>query len=226
MIDHIYLPVKDIDRSLQFYAALLTPLDFAGRWDFKGQDGWPDLYGFGGDRPRFWLKRSTTTFPELYVAFIATSKEAVEKAYAAALAAGGQAERPRVRRVGDIPQLDRAVAVAAGQRVRVGAERHRGVATAAGQGLAERPRVRQVGDIPQPDRAVVVDAGQRVPVGAECYRADAVAAGGQAERPGVRRSRGWSGSRRERLSRDCRRWCGRWRCRWWRCRSATRGRTR
>ena len=85
MIDHIYLPVKDIDRSLQFYAALLTPLDFAGRWDFKGQDGWPDLYGFGGDQPGFWLKRSTTTFPELYVAFIATSKEAVEKAYTAAL---------------------------------------------------------------------------------------------------------------------------------------------
>src|SRR5690348_16435894 len=89
MIDHIYLPVKDIDRSLQFYTALLTPLDFAGRWDFNGQDGWPDLYGFGGDRPRFWLKRSTTTFPELYVAFIATTKEAVEKAYAAALANGG-----------------------------------------------------------------------------------------------------------------------------------------
>jgi catechol 2,3-dioxygenase-like lactoylglutathione lyase family enzyme len=83
LIHHIYLPVKDIDRSLQFYAALLTPLDFAGRWDFKVQDSWPDLYGFGGDRPRFWLKRSTTTFPELYVAFIATSKEAVEKAYAA-----------------------------------------------------------------------------------------------------------------------------------------------
>jgi catechol 2,3-dioxygenase-like lactoylglutathione lyase family enzyme len=48
MIDHIYLPVTDIDRSLQFYTALLTPLDFAGCWDFKGQDGWPDLYGFGG----------------------------------------------------------------------------------------------------------------------------------------------------------------------------------
>src|ERR1700732_2993987 len=77
MIDHIYLPVTDIDRSLQFYTALLTPLDFAGCWDFKGQDGWPDLYGFGGDPP------------ELYVAFIATSKEAVERAYAAALANGG-----------------------------------------------------------------------------------------------------------------------------------------
>jgi catechol 2,3-dioxygenase-like lactoylglutathione lyase family enzyme len=39
MIDHIYLPVTDIDRSLQFYTALLTPLGLAGRWDFKGQDG-------------------------------------------------------------------------------------------------------------------------------------------------------------------------------------------
>ena len=40
-------------------------------------------------RQGFWLKRSTATFPELYVAFTATSKEAVERAYAAALANGG-----------------------------------------------------------------------------------------------------------------------------------------
>ena len=47
MIDHIYLPVTDIDRSLDFYGAVLTPLDFAHRWDFKAQAGWPDLYRFG-----------------------------------------------------------------------------------------------------------------------------------------------------------------------------------
>ena len=94
MIDHIYLPVTDIDRSLQFYTALLTPLDFAGRWDFKGQDGWPDLYGFGRDRPGFWLKRSTTTFPELYVAFTATSKEAV---VIAITELGPRSRRPVVR---------------------------------------------------------------------------------------------------------------------------------
>ena len=56
MIDHIYLPVTDIDRSLDFYGAVLTPLDFAHRWDFKAQAGWPDLYGFGA-RISPWLVR-------------------------------------------------------------------------------------------------------------------------------------------------------------------------
>jgi hypothetical protein len=60
MIDHIYLPVTDIDRSLEFYGAVLTPLGFAHRWDFKAQAGWPDLYGFGGDSPGFWLKKSSS----------------------------------------------------------------------------------------------------------------------------------------------------------------------
>src|SRR5690349_20882045 len=94
MIDHIYLPVRDIDRSLQFYEALLEPLDLGRRWNFRGRDGWPDLYGFGGDGPGFWLKRSTATCPELYVAFTATSKAAVDNAYTAALANGGADNRP------------------------------------------------------------------------------------------------------------------------------------
>jgi catechol 2,3-dioxygenase-like lactoylglutathione lyase family enzyme len=89
MIDHIYLPVSDIDRSLDFYRAVLTPLDSAHRWDFKAQSGWPNLYGFGGDRPGFWLKTSKTTVPELYVAFTALTEEAVRKAYDAALSHGG-----------------------------------------------------------------------------------------------------------------------------------------
>ena len=97
-------------------------------------------------------------------------------------AAGGQglAERPGVRRVGDIPQPDRAVGVAAGQRAAIGAERHRKdrmALRAAGQGLAERPGVRRVGDIPQPDRAVVVAAGQGMPIRAERHRQDAIVAG-------------------------------------------------
>ena len=83
----------------------------------------------------------------------------------------GLAEWPRVRGIGDIPQPERAVVAAAGQRAPVGAERHRvHGGGAAGQGLAERAGVRGIGDIPQPDRAVVVAAGQRAPVGAERHR--------------------------------------------------------
>ena len=35
MIDHIYLPVTNIKRSLDFYSALLTPLGKADRWKFE-----------------------------------------------------------------------------------------------------------------------------------------------------------------------------------------------
>jgi hypothetical protein len=78
MIDHIYLAVTEFAPSVQFYEALITPLNLAHRWNFNGRDSWPDLYGFGGDGPGFWLKSWTTSCPELYMAFTATSKAAVE----------------------------------------------------------------------------------------------------------------------------------------------------
>jgi catechol 2,3-dioxygenase-like lactoylglutathione lyase family enzyme len=37
MIDHIYLPVTNIKRSLDFYSALLTPLGKADRWKFEAK---------------------------------------------------------------------------------------------------------------------------------------------------------------------------------------------
>ena len=37
MIDHIYLPVTNIKRSLDFYSALLTPLGTADRWKFEAK---------------------------------------------------------------------------------------------------------------------------------------------------------------------------------------------
>ena len=92
----------------------------------------------------------------------------------------GLAERAGVGGIGEVPQPDRAVGAAAGQRLPVGAERHRGTAArAAGQGLAERAGVRGIGDVPQPDRAVGAAAGQRVPVGAERHRVDGAGAAGQ-----------------------------------------------
>jgi catechol 2,3-dioxygenase-like lactoylglutathione lyase family enzyme len=75
MIDHIYLPVTDIDRSLDFYRAVLSPLHSAHRWDFEAQADWPDLYGFGENSPGFWLKKSSGSVPELYVAFAASSEQ-------------------------------------------------------------------------------------------------------------------------------------------------------
>ena len=76
-----------------------------------------------------------------------------------------------MRGIGDVPQPDRAVEAAAGERAPVGAERHCvDHSDAAGQGLAERAGVSGIGDVPQPDRTAEVAAGQRAPVGAEGYR--------------------------------------------------------
>ncbi len=57
MIDHIYLPVTDLNRSETFYGAMLCPLGKSERWHFKAQAGYSDLAGFGEPGiPGFWLK--------------------------------------------------------------------------------------------------------------------------------------------------------------------------
>src|ERR1700687_2913351 len=57
MIDHIILTVSDFERSVAFYAKALKPLGITNFIDYEGQDGHPDLKGFGdGKRAFFWLK--------------------------------------------------------------------------------------------------------------------------------------------------------------------------
>jgi len=58
MIDHIILTVSDFERSVAFYAKALKPLGITNFTDYEGQDGHPDLKGFGdGKRAFFWLKK-------------------------------------------------------------------------------------------------------------------------------------------------------------------------
>jgi catechol 2,3-dioxygenase-like lactoylglutathione lyase family enzyme len=57
MIDHIILTVSNVERSLAFYEAALAPLDIKFFMPYKGNNGHPDLWGFGnGSRAFFWLK--------------------------------------------------------------------------------------------------------------------------------------------------------------------------
>ena len=52
MIDHVYISVADIGRSLAFYSAVLEPLGWReiGNYDSSsGPDGVPDLYGLADD---------------------------------------------------------------------------------------------------------------------------------------------------------------------------------
>ena len=92
MLDHIFLSVSDIARSIRFYEAALTPLGITARLDYDGKDGppgHPDLKGFGAKgRMFFWLREGVVEGRAVHVGFIAHSKAEVDAAYAAAMNLG------------------------------------------------------------------------------------------------------------------------------------------
>ena len=93
MLDHIFISVSDIERSIHFYDAALTPLGITARLDYEGKDGpagHPDLKGFGADgRMFFWLREGVVEGKAVHIGFVAGSKALVDAAYAAAMANGG-----------------------------------------------------------------------------------------------------------------------------------------
>jgi len=92
VIDHVFLTVTDMDRSVAFYTQSLRPLGVSQVVDFDGStgpEGHPDLKGFGTDKGfGLWLRAGAGDGRAAHVGFAAPSKEAVDAAYAAALAAG------------------------------------------------------------------------------------------------------------------------------------------
>jgi len=98
MLDHVFISVSDIGRSVAFYEKALAPLGITVRHDYDGKQGppgHPDLYGFGaGGRIFFWLRPGVVEGRAAHVGFVAASREAVEAAYAAAMAAGAADNGP------------------------------------------------------------------------------------------------------------------------------------
>lgn len=98
LIDHVFLSVSDIDRSVAFYAAALAPLGIGTRIDYDGRQGppgHPDLKGFGvTGRIFFWLREGTPCGEAAHVGFTAASTAEVDAAYAAAVAAGATDNGP------------------------------------------------------------------------------------------------------------------------------------
>lgn len=92
MLDHLFLSVSDVSRSICFYEATLSPLEITQRHDYEGTDGppgHPDLKGFGaGGRMFFWLRAGVPHGQAVHVGFVANSVAAVDAAYAAAMRAG------------------------------------------------------------------------------------------------------------------------------------------
>jgi catechol 2,3-dioxygenase-like lactoylglutathione lyase family enzyme len=109
VIDHVYISVTDIGRSLAFYSAALAPLGWRelGNYDSSsGPDGVPDLYGLADDAygsgtavgASIWLRRRQPGETGLYVGFVADDHAAVDAAYAAAINAERTSEgEPAVR---------------------------------------------------------------------------------------------------------------------------------
>ncbi|MHC8320022.1 VOC family protein [Pseudomonas sp. GB2N2] len=92
MLDHIFLSVSDMARSIRFYDAALTPLGITARLDFDGNDGppgHPDLKGFGANgRMFFWLRKGVVEGRAVHVGFVARSQAEVDAAYAGAMENG------------------------------------------------------------------------------------------------------------------------------------------
>lgn len=43
MLDHVFLSVSEIDRSIAFYTVTLAPLGIVNRLDYDGKDGPPGI---------------------------------------------------------------------------------------------------------------------------------------------------------------------------------------
>jgi catechol 2,3-dioxygenase-like lactoylglutathione lyase family enzyme len=98
MIDHVFLTVSDLDRSIDFYTKALAPLGIVKRFDYDGKNGppgHPDLKGFGANgRFFFWLRSGTPMPGAVHVGLVANSEAEVRDAYAAAIAAGATQIHP------------------------------------------------------------------------------------------------------------------------------------
>ncbi len=92
MLDHIFLTVSDMARSVAFYTAALAPLGIAHQHDYEGKDGppgHPDLKGFGANgRVFFWLQQGPADGRAAHIGFVGQGAVQVDAAYAAAMAAG------------------------------------------------------------------------------------------------------------------------------------------
>lgn len=98
MIDHVILTVNDLACSAAFYTSAFKPLGISMVMDFKGQDGHPDLKGFGdGNTIFFWLKEGKSNPSGVHVGFVAEDHEQVNAFYQEALKADAQSiHEPRI----------------------------------------------------------------------------------------------------------------------------------
>ncbi|MFM0040208.1 VOC family protein [Paraburkholderia strydomiana] len=98
MLDHVFISVSDINRSIAFYEKALAPLGIVHAIDYDGSQGpagHPDLKGFGANgRVFFWLREGTVEGRAAHVGFIADGKREVDAAFSAAMSVGATEIHP------------------------------------------------------------------------------------------------------------------------------------
>jgi catechol 2,3-dioxygenase-like lactoylglutathione lyase family enzyme len=98
MLDHVFISVNDIGRSIAFYEKALAPLGIVHAVDYDGRQGppgHPDLKGFGANgRVFLWLRKGVVEGRAAHVGFVANGKLEVDAVYAAAMAAGAAEIHP------------------------------------------------------------------------------------------------------------------------------------
>ena len=91
MLDHVIVTIGSFDRSVPFYEQIFKPLGITEFMDYTGQDGHPDLKGFGKDgRFFFWLKEGRPDPEAVHVGLMAKSHAEVDAFYKAAVTAGAR----------------------------------------------------------------------------------------------------------------------------------------
>lgn len=84
IIDHVNIPVAELDRARRFYEAVLAPLGYHP----IVQDG--RAVGFGGGNWNFGILETRPPFPPLHLAFVAHSRQQVDEFFEVALRAGAR----------------------------------------------------------------------------------------------------------------------------------------
>ena len=100
MIDHMGMPVGDLARATEFYSKALAPLGYGIVMQVSAAEtGRGGAVGFGppgkeadfqSGKPSFWIGEGEPLAGHIHVAFVASSRAAVDAFYRAALAAGGK----------------------------------------------------------------------------------------------------------------------------------------
>lgn len=98
MFSHIFVGVKDFDRALTFYRALMQVLEISERFCERDRP-WAGWQSNPDPRPLFLIGEpfdglSHDAGNGQMTAFLASRRDIVDKAYAVALANGGRSEGP------------------------------------------------------------------------------------------------------------------------------------